>query len=65
MDPAVTRKLHDAFNRTVEDPLVLATFDKFDQSVIYMGTDEYTKYARDNFQKEKAIIEKLGLARPA
>jgi tripartite-type tricarboxylate transporter receptor subunit TctC len=65
MDPAVIRKLHDAFKRTLEDPLVLATFDKFDQSVIYMGTDEYTKYARENFQKEKAIIEKLGLARPA
>ena len=65
MDPAVTRKLHDAFKKTLEDPLVLATFEKFDQSVIYMGTDEYTKYARDNFQKEKVIIEKLGLARPA
>jgi hypothetical protein len=43
----------------------LASFEKFDQSVIYMGTEEYTKFARDNFQKEKAIIEKLGLARPA
>jgi tripartite-type tricarboxylate transporter receptor subunit TctC len=65
MDPAVTRKLHDAFKKTLEDPLVLASFEKFDQSVIYMGTEEYTKFARDNFQKEKAIIEKLGLARPA
>ncbi len=65
MDPAVTRKLHDAFKNTLEDPLVLASFEKFDQSVIYMGTEEYTKFARDNFQKEKAIIEKLGLARPA
>jgi tripartite-type tricarboxylate transporter receptor subunit TctC len=65
MDPAVTRKLHDAFKKTLEDPLVLASFEKFDQSVIYMSTDDYTKYARDSFQKEKAIIEKLGLARPA
>jgi tripartite-type tricarboxylate transporter receptor subunit TctC len=65
MDPAVTRKLHDAFKKTLEDPLVLASFEKFDQSVIYMSTEDYTKYARDSFQKEKAIIEKLGLARPA
>jgi hypothetical protein len=28
-----------------------------------MGTDEYTKFARENFQKEKAIIDKLGLAK--
>ena len=65
MDPAVVRKLQDTFKKTLEDPQVLATFEKFDQSVIYMNTEEYTKFARDNFQKEKAIIEKLGLAKPA
>ncbi len=65
MDPAITRKLQDTFKKTLEDPQVLAIFDKFDQSVIYMGTEEYTQYARDNFQKEKAIIDKLGLAKPA
>jgi len=63
MDPAVTRKLQDAFKKTLEDPQVLATFEKFDQSVIYMNTEEYTKFARDNYQKEKVIIEKLGLAK--
>jgi tripartite-type tricarboxylate transporter receptor subunit TctC len=61
----VVRKLQDTFKKTLEDPQVLATFEKFDQSVIYMNTEEYTKFARDNFQKEKAIIEKLGLAKPA
>jgi hypothetical protein len=30
-----------------------------------MNTEEYTKFARDNYQKEKVIIEKLGLAKPA
>jgi tripartite-type tricarboxylate transporter receptor subunit TctC len=65
MDPAVVRKLQDTFKKTLEDPQVLATFEKFDQSVIYMNTEEYTKFARDNFQKEKAIIDKLGLAKPA
>jgi hypothetical protein len=28
-----------------------------------MNTEEYTKFARDNYQKQKAIIEKLGLAK--
>jgi len=63
MDPAIARKLQDAFKKTLEDPQVLATFEKFDQSVIYMNTEEYTKFARDNYQKEKVIIEKLGLAK--
>ena len=45
MDPAVTKKLHDAFRKTLEDPQVLATFEKYDQSVIYMNTEAYTKFA--------------------
>ncbi len=62
MEPALTRRLHDAFRKTIEDPAVLASFEKYDQSVIYMNTEDYTKFARETFVKEKAIIEKLGLA---
>jgi tripartite-type tricarboxylate transporter receptor subunit TctC len=62
MDPAVTRRLHDAFKKTLEDPAVLATFEKFDQSVIYLGSADYEKYIREQYVKEKEIIEKLGLS---
>ncbi len=61
MDPALTRRLHDAFKKTLEDPAVLATFDKYDQSVIYMNTADYTKFIADQYVKEKAVIERLGL----
>ena len=62
MDPAVVRVLHDAFKKTLDDPAVLTTFDKYDQTVIYMNTDEYTRFARESFNAEKATIERLGLA---
>ena len=62
MDPALTRTLHDAFKKTLDDPAVLASFEKYDQSVIYMNTETYTKFARDTFAAEKATIERLGLA---
>ena len=62
MDPAVVKKLHDAFKQTLTDPAVMASFDKYDQSVIYMGTEEYTQFIRNTFQSEKATIERLGLA---
>ncbi len=65
MDPAITRKLHDTFKATLEDPKVLASFEKYDQSVIYMNNEDYTKYARETFPKEKKLIEQLGLAKPA
>jgi tripartite-type tricarboxylate transporter receptor subunit TctC len=62
MEPAVTKTLHDAFRKTLEDPAVLAMLDKFDQSIIYMGTEEYTRWARETFNAEKATIERLGMA---
>jgi tripartite-type tricarboxylate transporter receptor subunit TctC len=62
MDAGLTRVLHDAFKRTLEDPAVLAAFDKYDQSVIYMNTEDYTRFARDTFAAEKATIERLGMA---
>lgn len=62
MDAGVVRTLHDAFRKTLEDPAVLATFDKYDQTVIYMNTEQYTKWARDTFAAEKATIDRLGLS---
>ncbi len=61
MDPAVVRILHDAFRKTLDDPAVIAVLDKYDQQVIYLDTAAYTKYARETFENEKALIERLGL----
>ena len=62
MDPSVVKTLHDAFKKTLDDPAVLATFEKYDQSVIYMNTATYTKFAVDSFEQEKATIERLGMS---
>ncbi len=62
MDPALVKTIQDAFKKTLDDPAVIANFEKYDQSVIYMDTPTYTKFARDSFASEKLIIEKLGLA---
>jgi tripartite-type tricarboxylate transporter receptor subunit TctC len=62
MDPALVKRLQDAFKRTIEDPAVLAMLDKFDQPVIYMDSTRYTKFAAETFEAEKKTIERLGLA---
>ena len=62
MDTTLTRTLHDAFKKTLDDPAVIATFDKYDQTVIYLNTEDYTKFAREAFAAEKLTIERLGLA---
>jgi tripartite-type tricarboxylate transporter receptor subunit TctC len=66
MEPALVLRLHDAFKKTLEDPAVLASFERYDQTVIYKNSADYTQFARDNFLKEKIVIERLGLgAKPA
>jgi len=61
MDPKVVRKLQDAFKKTLSDPAVLASFDKYDQPVIYMDSEEYTNFILASYVKEKRTIERLGL----
>jgi tripartite-type tricarboxylate transporter receptor subunit TctC len=63
MDAAVVRVLHDAFKKTLEDPKVLDTLEKFMQPVIYMSTADYTQYAQRTFEAERATVERLGLAK--
>ena len=62
MDAALARRLHDAFRKTLEDPSVLNAFEKYDQSVIYMNSADYEKFIREQYVKEKVLIEKLGLS---
>ena len=63
MDPALTRRLHDAFKRRWKTRRCLVTFDKYDQSVIYMNTADYTVHRRTVRQAKKAVIRAAGARR--
>jgi tripartite-type tricarboxylate transporter receptor subunit TctC len=63
MDPAVVKKVHDVFRQTLTDPKVVAVFDRFDQSTIYMDTAAYTKFAQDTFRSERETMVRLGMAK--
>lgn len=62
MDPALVKVIHDAFKKTLEDPRVLETLDKFYMPAIYMDTPEYTAYAARTYAAEKATIDRLKAA---
>ncbi len=62
MDPAVVKKIDDAFKVALEDKAVIATLEKYDMIPRYMTTAAYDKFARQLYLEEKAVIEKLGLA---
>jgi tripartite-type tricarboxylate transporter receptor subunit TctC len=61
MDPAVTRALHDAFRKALEDPEFVKLMDKFDQDISYLNSEDYAALARKIFEEERAAIQRLGL----
>jgi len=62
MDPAVVKTLHDAFKKAIEDPKHLELLALLNQDVWYLNSEDYAKWARDTYAKEKRLIDRLGLA---
>ncbi len=62
--PEVVKRLHDAFKTAMEDPAYLQALGRYDMLPNYMSSAQYTRFAQDTFSREKALIEKLGLAKP-
>ncbi len=61
--PAIVRVLHDAFKKGLEDPIHLRTLEKYNQPVWYLSSEDYTRFAREQFERERKIIDRLGLAK--
>ncbi|MBX3605100.1 MAG: tripartite tricarboxylate transporter substrate binding protein [Piscinibacter sp.] len=62
MDPAVVRALHDAFRKAMDDPKHVELLGQLNQDAWYRSGEEYARWASDTFAKDKALIERLGLA---
>ena len=63
MDPAVVKKLHDAFKKAYDDPKVAELYEKFDFTRRYMNTEDYAAFVPKLAADEKDALEKLGLAK--
>lgn len=61
----VVRRLHDAFKQAMEQESYRTALARYDMVPIYMSSAEYKKFAQDTFAREKALVEKLGLAKPS
>jgi tripartite-type tricarboxylate transporter receptor subunit TctC len=62
MDPAIVKTLHDAFKKAMDDPKHMALLEQLNQDLWYRNGDEYRQWAVATFAKDKALIERLGLA---
>jgi tripartite-type tricarboxylate transporter receptor subunit TctC len=63
LPPPVVQILHDAFRAAMNDPLHLAELAKYDQTLAYLGPEEYGRHMRDAYAAEKQTVERLGLAK--
>jgi tripartite-type tricarboxylate transporter receptor subunit TctC len=62
MDAAVVKTLHDAFKKAMDEPKHAEVLAQLNQEPWYRSSDEYRQWAVATFAKEKALIERLGLA---
>ena len=61
MDSTIVKTLHDAFKSTLDDPAFLKTLDRLGHDPFYMSGDDYFRWARENYEIERRIVERLGL----
>ena len=61
MDPKVVKTLHDAFRKGLDDPEFVRTMEQYDQVKSYLGTEDYTRWAREQYAVEKGVVAKFGL----
>ena len=59
----VVKRLHDAFKVVMEQDSYKAALARYDMVPIYMSSEAYKKFAQETFAREKALVEKLGLAK--
>ncbi len=62
MDPAVVKTLHDAFKKAMEDPKHIEVLSQLNQEAWYRSGEDYARWAREAYARDKVLIEKLGLA---
>jgi tripartite-type tricarboxylate transporter receptor subunit TctC len=61
MDPAVTKVLHDAFKKGMEEQSYKDSMAKLDQEAFYLDTAAYQAYAMKQVEEQKQLVEELEL----
>ncbi len=61
MDPGTVAVLHDAFKAALYHPDSLAYLEGLDQPVIYMDSETYTGFVKQQVHKEREIVRRMNL----
>jgi tripartite-type tricarboxylate transporter receptor subunit TctC len=61
MPKPIVAKLAEAFRKAMDDPEFVAVMKKFDMDFYYLGTEDYEKYMKADFENIGKLVQKLGL----
>ncbi len=61
MDSQTVKTLHDAFKKTLDDPEHLKMLDQLDQEYWYQSSEDFAKWAAEELQVARQLIERVGL----
>ncbi len=61
----VVARLHDAFKRAMEEPSYTQALARYDMAPTYMDGARYLRFAQEFSDREKVLLERLGLMRPS
>ncbi|WP_179266683.1 Bug family tripartite tricarboxylate transporter substrate binding protein [Bordetella genomosp. 4] len=62
MPPETVAKLHAVFKDIAESDAFKQILTQYGQELVYMNGEEYAAYAKEQYQQEAEIVQKLGLA---
>lgn len=55
--------LHDAFKKAMFEPTFVSEIAKYDQVLDYLGPAEYGQWIREQYARERVVVERMGLMR--
>jgi tripartite-type tricarboxylate transporter receptor subunit TctC len=61
VDPAIIRKLHDAFRLALFDPRHLQELARYEQEPDYLNTADYGRFVQEVTARERLLLARLGL----
>ncbi len=64
MEASLVQRIHDVFKQAMEQPSHVEALARYDQALMHMNPQQYLRFAEDTFRRERALVEKLGLAKP-
>jgi tripartite-type tricarboxylate transporter receptor subunit TctC len=60
-EPAIVRKLHDAFRLALFDPRHLQELARYEQEPDYLDTADYARFVQEVSARERLLLARLGL----